>query len=272
MSAKPAQSSRRRPRGRKVAQRPILSRKERLALSLSGIALVLGLWELLSTQGVLNPLIWSSPSHMWRVFREMVSDGTLWPLVLRSAKLFAVSFAVSVITGLIIGTILGWYAKARAVFDPWVSMLYAMPALALVPLLVVAFGSNFRTQVIVVWTVAVFPVIINVSAGVHAIDRRHLEVARSFLATNRDVLWGIALPGAVPYVMAGIQQALSLSLIGVVVAEYFVGNDGLGGLILSASVQLNTAGAYVGVFIFAIAGILLTALLRRCERWIVKWR
>ncbi len=221
---------------------------------------------------MLDPLIWSSPSRIWHAFHEMVSDGSLGPLFLRSAGLFVVGFAVSVSTGLVIGTVLGWYAKTRAVVDPWVSMLYALPGLALVPLLVVAFGSDFRTQVIVVWTVAVFPVIINVSAGVNAIDRRHLEVARSFLATNRDVLWGVALPGAVPYVIAGVQQALSLSLIGVVVAEYFVGNDGLGGLILNSSSQLQTANAYVGTLIFAIAGLILTALLRKCERWVVKWR
>jgi NitT/TauT family transport system permease protein len=260
------------PRERKVASRKEISRAERTALSLSGIALVLGIWQLLSVKGVLDPLIWSSPSRIWSAFRELASSGSLGSLCLASARLFAVGFAVSVATGLVIGTILGWYAKTRAAVDPWISMLYAMPGLALVPLLVVAFGSDFRTQVIVVWTVAVFPVIINVSAGVNAIDRRHLEVARSFLATNRNVLWGIALPGAVPFVIAGIQQALSLSLIGVVVAEYFVGNDGLGGLILNASSQLRTADAYVGILIFAIAGLILTALLRRCERWAVKWR
>jgi ABC-type nitrate/sulfonate/bicarbonate transport system permease component len=264
--------ARQRPRRPRIAGRPDLSAGERTALSLSGIVVVLGLWQLLSWHGTLDPLIWSSPSRIWRAFREMASDGTLWPMFLLSAKLFAVAFAISVSSGLVIGAILGWYAKARAVIDPWISMLYAMPGLALVPLLVVAFGSTFRTQVIVVWTVAVFPVIINVSAGVYAIDRRHLELARSFLATNRDVLWGVALPGAVPYVIAGIQQTLTLSLIGVVVAEYFVGNDGLGGLILNSSEQLLTAQAYVGVFIFSLAGLALTALLRLCERRAVKWR
>jgi NitT/TauT family transport system permease protein len=258
--------------GRKVASRRKISRAERATLSLSGIGLVVGIWQLLNVQGVLDPLIWSSPSRIWSAFYAMVSDGSLGSLCLVSAKLFVAGFAVSVSTGLVIGTILGWYAKTRAVVDPWISMLYAMPGLALVPLLVVAFGSGFRTQVIVVWTVAVFPVIINVSAGVSAIDRRHLEVARSFLATNRDVLWGVALPGAVPFVIAGIQQALSLSLIGVVVAEYFAGNDGLGGLILNASSQLRTADAYVGIIIFAVAGLFFTALLRRCEGWAVKWR
>jgi ABC-type nitrate/sulfonate/bicarbonate transport system permease component len=264
--------SRRRSRRPHIAQRPALSRHTRLALSASGIVVVLAAWQLLSSNGTLNPLIYSSPSRIWTAFRSMVEDGSLWKPLLQSAKLFAVGLTVSVITGLVIGAVLGWYAKARAVFDPWVTMLYAMPGMALVPLLVVAFGSAFRTEVIVVWTVAVFPMIINVSAGVRATDRGHLLVARSYLATNRDVLWGVALPGAVPYVLAGVQQTLALSLVGVVVAEYFVSNNGLGGLILNSSQQLFTADAYVGMAIFSLAGLALTALLRRCERRIVKWR
>jgi NitT/TauT family transport system permease protein len=243
-----------------------------VALGAGGIVAVLALWELLSAQGVLDPLIWSSPSLIWKAFHSMVADGTLWTPLLESTKLFAAGLTVSVVTGLVIGAALGWYATARAVFDPWVTMLYAMPGMALVPLLVVAFGSGFRTELIVVWTVAVFPMIINVAAGVGAIDHDHLRVARSYLATNRDVLRSVALPGAVPYILAGVQQSLGLSLVGVVVAEYFVANDGLGGLILNASTQLFTANAYVGMAIFSIAGLALTALLRRCERWIVKWR
>jgi NitT/TauT family transport system permease protein len=262
----------RRSRRPRIARRPKPSRLTRLTLSAVGIITVLAAWQLLSANKTLDPLIYSSPTRIWRAFRGMVGDGSLWKPLLQSAKLFAAGLSVSVLTGLLIGVVLGWHAKARAVFDPWVTMLYAMPGMALVPLLVVAFGSGFRTEVIVVWTVAVFPMIINVSAGVRSIDRDHLQLARSYLASSRDVLWGVALPGAVPYVLAGVQQALALSLVGVVVAEYFVANDGLGGLILNSSQQLFTADAYVGIAIFSLSGLALTALLRRCERWIVKWR
>jgi NitT/TauT family transport system permease protein len=259
-------------RRRRVARRRELGRLERVVLSLTGIVLVLGLWQIFSDNGSLNPLIWSSPSRIWAAARMLFGQGTIWPLLGQSAKLFGIGLAVSVVSGVLLGAVLGWYAKARAVFEPWVTMLYAMPAVALVPLFVVAFGAGFETQVIVVWTVAVFPVLINVAAGVGSIDRDHLALARSFLATNRDVLRGVALPGAVPYLIAGIRQALSLSLVGVVVAEYFVGINGLGGLILSTSETLETAQAFVGVLIFAVAGLTLGALLRRLERLIVRWR
>jgi ABC-type nitrate/sulfonate/bicarbonate transport system permease component len=168
--------------------------------------------------------------------------------------------------------VLGWSAKAHAIFDPWVTMLYAMPGIALVPLILIAFGSAFRTEVIIVWTVAVWPMIINVAAGVRATDRDLLRLAHSYLSSGRKVIWQIALPGSIPYVLAGIQQAVALSLVGVVVAEYFVGNDGLGGLILRASQELLVAEAYVGMAIIAFAGLLFTALVRRAEKWVVKWR
>ena len=256
----------------RVVGRPELSRFERLLLSTGGIVLVLVLWQVLSATGKLDPLIWSSPEQIWNAFWDMTSDGTLGPLVLESAKLFVVSFAISIVSGILIGAIIGWYAVVRAVVDPWISLLYAMPAIALIPLLVVALGVSFETQVIVVWMVAVFPVIINVSAGVQAIDRRHLQLARSFLASNRNVLWGVAIPGAVPYMVAGIQQAIALSLIGVVGAEYFVGDSGLGGLVILASQTLQTAEAYVAVAIFAFAGLLSTGLMRYVERRVIRWK
>jgi NitT/TauT family transport system permease protein len=262
----------RRPRRPHLAERPELSRTARLGFGLLGIVGVLVIWQLLSDNGTLDPLTYSSPSAIWDAFKKMVDEGRLAEPVLVSAKLFGVGLLISVVTGLLIGALLGWSAKAHAIFDPWVTMLYAMPGIALVPLLLIAFGSEFRTEVIIVWTVAVWPMIINVAAGVRAVDRDHLRLARSYLAGGRQVIWAIALPGSVPYVLAGIQQTVGLSLVGLVVAEYFVGNDGLGGLILKASQELLTAEAYVGMAIIAFAGLFFTALVRRCEKWVVKWR
>jgi ABC-type nitrate/sulfonate/bicarbonate transport system permease component len=269
LTLSPARLRRRQPH---IAERPQLSRATRIGLGFLGIVGVLVVWQLLSDNGTLDPLTYSSPSGIWEAFKKMLDEGRLAEPVLESAKLFGIGLLVSVITGLLIGAVLGWSAKVNAIFDPWVTMLYAMPGIALLPLLLIAFGSEFRTEVIVVWTIAVWPMIINVAAGVRSIDRDHLRLARSYLASGREVLWGIALPGSVPYVLAGIQQAVALSLVGVVIAEYWVGNNGLGGLILSASEQLLTAEAYVGMAIIAFAGLFFTSLVRRCERWLVKWR
>lgn len=257
---------------RKIADRREISRTERLIRGAIGIVVVLILWQLLSANHVLNPVLWSSPSGVWSAFLRLVGNGTLGSECLSSGQLFIVSFALSLAVGGVFGVILGWYVRWRAIIDPWVSMLYATPRIALIPLVIAIFGIGLKTQVITVMMLAVFPIIINVAAGVTAIDRDHLRVARSYLATNWDVLRGVALPGALPFIVAGVQQGLVMTLNGIVLAEYFVGNNGVGGLIINASQDLQTSDAFVGALVFALASLVLTALLRALDLKVAKWR
>lgn len=265
-----------RPRGglerRRVATRREQSRAERLLLGALGIVVVLGVWQLLSSLGVLDPLIASSPRNIVESARDLVDLGVLGPAVLSTLKLFAIGFGIALASGLLIGVALGWYQRANALLDPWVSILYATPRLALIPVIMAWLGVGLKSQIVIVWLIAVFPVIVNVSAGVAAIDRDHLRVARSFLASNRDVLRTVAIPGAMPMVLAGVRQGMMLGLTGVVVAEYFVGNSGVGGLIVKAGLTLETGQAFVGAIIFAIGALVLTAALRVVERRVNRWR
>jgi ABC-type nitrate/sulfonate/bicarbonate transport system permease component len=257
---------------RKVAERKEISRTERLVRGATGVVVVLVAWQLLSSHHIVNQVLWSSPSGIWSSFLTLVRNGTLGTACSNSGELFLISFALSLAVGVILGVILGWYQRSRAIIDPWVSMLYATPRIALIPLVIAIFGLGLKTQVLTVMLLAVFPIIINVAAGVQAMDRDQLRVARSYLATNWDVLRGVALPGALPYIVAGVQQGLVMTLNGIVVAEYFVGNNGIGGLIINASQNLQTGDAFVGATIFALASLLLTALLRGLDQKVARWR
>lgn len=259
-------------RKRKIAERAEPSRRTRILLGTAGIVTVVVLWQVLANAGVLNPLVASSPKAIWEAAREMIDDGTLGPALRSTAKLFALGFGISVITGVLAGIILGWYKRIDAVVDPWISILYATPRIALIPLITVWTGIGITTQVIIVWTIAFFPVVINVSAGISAIDRDHLRLARSFLATNTDVLRTVALPGSMPFVLTGIRLGLTNSLIGVVVAEYFVGQTGVGGLIFLSGQTLETAQAFVGATIFAVSAMVLTFAIRAIEKRVDRWR
>jgi NitT/TauT family transport system permease protein len=259
-------------RTRAVAHREELRRSTRLALGCAGLVLVPVAWQLLSDNKVINPAIWSSPSKVWSAFLSLNDQGLLGPACWQSLQIFLWGFGAAVVSGVLLGVILGWYRRPRAVLDPWVSMLYAAPRVGLIPIIVAIAGIAMKAQIIVVWTSAVFPIIINVAAGVNAVDRDYLRTAQSFLATNRDVLLGIAIPGALPLVFAGIRQGLVAGLIGVVIAEYFVGNQGIGGLILTASGSGQAGEAFVGAFIFSFAALLATLLLRWFERRVSRWR
>jgi NitT/TauT family transport system permease protein len=256
----------------KVAQRTEISRVERLIRGCAGIVIVLVGWQLLSDHNVINPYIWSSPSRVWSAFFGLIHQGLLGPACWQSLKLFFWGFTAAAVSGVLLGVILGWYRRPRAVLDPWVSMLYAAPRVGLIPVIIAAAGIGMKAQIIVVWSAAVFPIIVNVAVGVEAIDRDYLRVARSFLATNHDVLRGIAIPGALPLIIAGLRQGLIAGLIGVVIAEYFVGNEGVGGLIVTASGAGQTGEAFVGAFIFSLTAIVVTSLLRWFERRVSTWR
>lgn len=249
-----------------------LRRGTRAVLGASGVVVLLGAWEAAFRLGLVTKVTASSPSGVAHGARVLVDHHVLFEAMWSTTKLFLVGFALSLGVGLVVGLVLGWYRAVHAVFDPWVTMLYAAPRLALIPLVVVWFGIGFEAQVVIVFLLGVFPMIINTMAGVSAMDRAHLQVARSFLASDLDVLRTIALPGAVPFIVAGLRQTLVLSLTGVVVAEYFLGNTGVGGLIFSAGQTLETGQAFVGVAFFALAAVLLTMLVGAVEKHFDKWR
>jgi ABC-type nitrate/sulfonate/bicarbonate transport system permease component len=259
-------------RRRRVARVREVGRGRRLLLGISGVIVLLAAWEAAYRLDLVTKVTASSPSGVVDAAQVLVEHDILYPAMWSTTKLFLAGFALSVGVGLVVGLLLGWYRALHAVLDPWVTMLYAAPRLALIPLVVVWFGIGFKAQVVIVFLLGVFPMIINTMAGVAAMDRAHLRVARSFLATDKDVLLTIALPGAVPFIVAGLRQTLVLSLTGVVVAEYFLGNTGVGGMIFNAGQTLETGQAFVGVAFFSFAAVLLTFLLGVVEKHFDKWR
>jgi NitT/TauT family transport system permease protein len=248
-----------------------MSGPARIIAGCLGIALVLAIWQLLSDTETINPLIWSSPKDVWNAFREMISDGVLWPACWSSLRLFFWGFLIAAVGGVAIGILLGWYKRLGAIFDPWVAMLYAAPRVGMIPIIIGAAGIGSRSQIIVVVISAAFPIIINTTVGVDAVEPGYVRTAQSFLAKNRDVLRSVALPGAVPLIFAGLRQGLTAGLIGVVIAEYFLGNEGVGGLIIAASGSGRPAQAFVGAFVFAVAAVIFTSILRLIERRVSKW-
>ncbi len=260
------------PGRRRTWSRRELSSRRRLGISTTAFLAAIAVWQVLSSTKVINPLLFSSPWGVVKATRTLSSTGELWTAMWKSTQLLLVGFGISVVSGILIGVLMGWYQTVEAAADPFVSVLYASPRIALIPLIMVWTGIGFTSQVVIVWSTAVFPIIINVAVGVRTADRQLLTVAQSFGAGSAQVLRTVALPGALPGIVAGLRQGLSLALIGVVVAEYFVGNDGVGGLIVSASQVLNSDEAFVGVLIFALAAIVLTSALKVLERRLDAWR
>jgi ABC-type nitrate/sulfonate/bicarbonate transport system permease component len=242
------------------------------ALRFGALATFLTIWETASRTGMVDPLFASSPSLIVEKFAEMLSDGSIWPHVAATAGVMGAGFGLAVLLGVPIGLLMGRSELINATAEPFVAALYASPQVAFLPLLIIWLGIGFTSKVALVFIGTVIIMIINTETGVAQVDPRLVETARSFTASERQVLTKIVLPAALPVILAGMRLSIGRALVMVVVAEIYASNRGLGYLIFQAGGMYDTAQVFVGVGILAGAGVTLTALLRAIERWLAPWQ
>jgi NitT/TauT family transport system permease protein len=153
-----------------------------------------------------------------------------------------------------------------------VTALYSTPRVALVPLVLIWFGLGMQSKVFIVFINAVFPVLINTIGGVRAIDHDLLKAARAYCASDWQIFTTVVIPGAVPFILTGVRQAVALGLIGVVVGEMFGGSEGIGYMVNYGGQTFQTDTVFLGVTIIALSGIILTWLAERLEKHFSRWR
>jgi NitT/TauT family transport system permease protein len=238
---------------------------------LASILAGLGLWEFLSRVVVANALFLAAPSQIFVAIYQLAASGELWPHVSISAAEFALGYAIASLLGILTGLAMAQSEIAKNVLQPWISGLYATPTIALAPLFILWLGIGIWSKVLVVIFLVLFPVTINTEAGLRTTSPRLVEMLRSFGATPRQIFFKLALPSAMPFILAGLKLGIGRGLIGVVVAELFGSRAGLGRLISQSADAFNMPDLFAGVIILAIAGIVMTAGFTRLERMLVPW-
>jgi ABC-type nitrate/sulfonate/bicarbonate transport system permease component len=234
------------------------------------IAVILSVWELFGPS--LNKLILRPPSAIVVAFFELVANGELAEALGQSLRELTGGLAVALALGLVLGIASGRWRFVYNALDPLVSALYSVPSVALVPLIAVAFRSiGDAPRIATVALFAIFPILINTQQGVRNVDRQLLEVARSFNTSERRLWTDVIIPSATPYVLAGVRLAIGRGLIGMIVAEFFVGLVGLGYLIISYENVFRIDRMFVPVIVVATMGILLMGFVQWLEGRIAPW-
>ncbi|HEY3219009.1 MAG TPA: ABC transporter permease [Candidatus Limnocylindria bacterium] len=240
------------------------------AVRVGTIVLILGVWELFGP--TLNKLILRPPSDIVKAFFELVANGELAEAMGQSLRELTGGLAVALVLGLVLGIASGRWRFVYNATDPLVSALYSVPSVALVPLIAVAFKSiGDAPRIATVALFAIFPILINTQQGVRNVDRQLLEVARSFNSSERRLWTDVIVPSATPYVLAGVRLAIGRGLIGMIVAEFFVGLVGLGYLIISYENVFRIDRMFVPVIVVATMGILLMGFVQWVEGRIAPW-
>jgi ABC-type nitrate/sulfonate/bicarbonate transport system permease component len=261
-----------RPSTRKTRRRSFLQKHESFVYGTISIVCFLAIWELAWQLRLISPLFFSGPSAIAVRFWELLAEGTLLRDAAYSGKNFLIGFVLALVTGVPLGILLGWYKRLYLLFDPLINALYAMPRIALYPLIIIWFGIASGSKIFIVFLSALLPILVNTVAGVRNIDPDLLKAARAFCARDRQIFTTVALPYSVPFILTGVRQGVAHGLIGVIIGELFAGSEGIGYMISYAGQMFQTDTLLVGVVVVMIAGMLLTALGERVRRHFQRWR
>ncbi len=180
-------------------------------------------------------------------------------------------FLLAIVTGIPLAVLVVYSPFLRRVIFPFLLTLQSVPKVALAPLLLLWVGYGQASNIIIAATVAFFPIVINTATGLESVDKELLELTSSLDASAASVFWRVRLPWALPYIFSSLKVAITLAVIGAVVAE-FVGSDkGLGYLILTSSGAMKTSVMFGVLLLLSLLGIASYYAVAWAERWLCPW-
>ena len=234
--------------------------------------LLLVVWQLGSTFGLIPPRILAAPSSVVMTFWSMAASGELGSNLLVSFGRVVAGLALGVTTGVCLALISGLSRLGETVVDAPIQMLRTLPILAMVPLFIVWFGIGETPKVGLIALSVLFPIYLNLFAGIRGVDVKLVEAARSFGLNQRDLIWHVILPGALPSFLLGLRFSLSISWLVLVVAEEINASSGLGYLIMNARDFMRTDIIVMCLVIYGFLGLGTDAIVRAIEARALAWR
>jgi len=203
---------------------------------------------------------------------QVVGDGTVPRATIESLGIFLAGYLLSATFAIPFGLLMGGIRIFGATIEGYVNALSAMPRVAFIPLVIVFLGLGFEAKTFIVFLGAVMPILINTYYGVLNSYGELIEMARSAGASDTQIFRKIMLPGALPYITAGLRVGASLALINTVVAELYTAVNGLGGLLSVYGNSFRMAPYFVVVCVLAAIGVLIMQSLKLLERRMERWR
>jgi len=229
-------------------------------------------WEIAGRFGLIDVRFFPPPSNIMHQVGVLLASGELMTNTLASLRRLALGMLLGGVPALLLGLAMGISRPLRAAINPLISATYPIPKSAILPLVLLIFGLGETSKVVMVALGAFYPIVINTMVGVVNLDRIYLDVGHNFRASRWQVFRTIALPGALPSIMAGIKLAAGMGLILIAISEMVAANDGIGFMIWNAWQVLTVDTMYVGLLVIAILGFVFSVVLDEIERWLIPWK
>ena len=233
---------------------------------------VIAVWQAASSAGWINPLFLPPPLSICRAIYQLALSGALWHHLSYSLMRIGVGFILGTVLGIVTGFAIGLSTLGRSVGITFISALFPVPKIALLPLLILWFGIGEEPKIATIALGVFFSTAIAVYSGVDAVPRNLIRMAQSFNVPSATIVRRVIWPGALPSILAGLRITASVALLLVVSAEMIGADYGLGAFVLQAGNLMQTDQLLAGVVILSLFGLGIGKLIGWLEARLLRWR
>ena len=230
---------------------------------------LLAAWQLAVDLGGVKEYILPSPSAAFKAYFRPNYQWTANFLATFYATIGA--FALSAVLGVLLAVVIVWNDMLMRTVMPVLVLFNTLPKVALAPLFVIWLGYGIWPNIVIGTTIAFFPMVVNTAVGLASADPEMLDLVRSLKASRWQVLVKIRFPNAVPYIFTGLKLNATMSVIGAIVGEFVASERGLGALIITGGVTLETPSIFASLILISVLGLALYGVVVAVERWVAPW-
>jgi len=238
----------------------------------TALVAVIAVWQLASGMGWVNPLFLPAPTAIARAIWQLAVNGTLWQHLGYSIMRIGAGWLLGTVAGVITGFAIGLSSRARGVGITFISALFPIPKIALLPLLILWLGIGEEPKIATIALGVFFSTAISVYSGVDAVPRNLIRMAQSFGVPFHGIVRRVIWPGALPSILAGFRITASVALLLVVSAEMIGAEFGIGAFVLQAGNLMQTDQLLAGVVILSLFGLAVGKLINWLEARLLHWR
>src|SRR5499427_1171522 len=226
-------------------------------------------WELFCLASGMSDLILPRPSQVVDTF--FAKFWILWPHILQTLATTMIGFVLGVALGIVLGAIIGVSKTAYDTCYPLLVGFSSIPKVAIVPILVLWFGSGTVPAVLTALSICFFPIVVNIATGLATTEPELEDVLKALGASKLDILWNVGLPRTMPFFFASLKVAISYAFVGAVLSETVASNRGIGNVMMTASSNFNVPLVFAGLFILAALGVALYVAFSLVEGRLTGW-
>ncbi len=249
-----------------------LKKEKRLVWLYQGLIFIVffGAWEAASRQSWIDPLIFSSPTKIWNLFLEKLSDGSLITNLSVTLGETVIGFILGTLLGTLLAALLWWSPFLSKVLDPYLVILNAMPKVALGPILIVGLGPGFTSIIAMGTIISVIITTIVVYTSFREVDPNYLKVMHTFGAKRSRTFKEVILPSSFPTIISTLKVNVGLSWVGVIVGEFLVSAKGLGYMIIYGFQVFNFTLVLMSLLVIAICATLMYKVVELIEKKLIR--